>query len=132
MMTDQCPKLALKKFPSNLQMFSFVCSTVGCYSTPPVMIVFLRVSAASFRDADVLGLAKALKMLTESCRSSLTELSVSVLPYAGLLEFLLDANPHLTSLHVEIQTAMLGSRLLMRHPGAEDPDMPGALKLLPK
>ncbi|KAF3835589.1 hypothetical protein F7725_028147 [Dissostichus mawsoni] len=81
-------------------------------------------SIASFRDADVLGLAKALKTLTESCRCSLTELSVSVLPYAGLLEFLLDANPHLTSLHVEIQTAMLGSRLLLRHPGAEDPDMP--------
>ncbi|XP_034003819.1 leucine-rich repeat-containing protein 41 [Trematomus bernacchii] len=81
-------------------------------------------SITSFRDADVLGLAKALKTLTGSCRCSLTELSVSVLPYAGLLEFLLDANPHLTSLHVEIQTAMLGSRLLLRHPGAEDPDMP--------
>ncbi|KAK5869427.1 hypothetical protein PBY51_024143 [Eleginops maclovinus] len=81
-------------------------------------------SIATFRDTDVLGLAKALKQLTESSRCSLTELSISILPYTGLVEFLLDANPNLTSLHVEIQTAMVGSRLLLHHPGAEDPDMP--------
>ncbi|XP_029286116.1 uncharacterized protein lrrc41 isoform X2 [Cottoperca gobio] len=81
-------------------------------------------SFSTFRDTDVLSLAKALKQLTESSRSSLTDLSISVLPYTGLVEFLLDANPNLIFLHVEIQTVMRGSRFLLQYPRAEDSDMP--------
>lgn len=63
----------------------------------------------------MLDLARALGKLSESSRSSLTDLSISVLPYTELLEILLDASPKVTSLHVEIQTVMWGPRFLLHH-----------------
>uniref|UniRef100_A0A8C9X0E2 Leucine-rich repeat-containing protein 41 n=1 Tax=Sander lucioperca TaxID=283035 RepID=A0A8C9X0E2_SANLU len=89
-------------------------------------------SIATFRDSDVLGLARALKQLSESPRSSLTDLSISVLPYTRLMGILLDASPNVTSLHVEIQTVMWGPRFLPHHPRMAELDVSGAVKLLPK
>ncbi|XP_032381254.1 uncharacterized protein lrrc41 isoform X1 [Etheostoma spectabile] len=89
-------------------------------------------SIATFRDFDVLGLARALKQLSQSPRSSLTELSISVLPYTWLMGILLDASPNVTSLHVEIQTVMWGLRFLPHHPRMAELDVSGAVKLLPK
>ncbi|XP_078115638.1 uncharacterized protein lrrc41 isoform X3 [Sander vitreus] len=89
-------------------------------------------SIATFRDSDVLGLARALKQLSESPRSSLTDLSISVLPYTRLMGILLDASPNVTSLHVEIQTLMWGPRFLPHHPRMAELDVSGAVKLLPK
>ncbi len=95
-------------------------------------LFLMFVCAATFRDLDVLSLAKALKQLSESSRSSLTDLSISVLPYTKLVEILLDASPNVTSLHVEIQTVMWGPRFLPHYPRTAESDMPGALTLLPK
>ncbi|KAF1386025.1 hypothetical protein PFLUV_G00113870 [Perca fluviatilis] len=89
-------------------------------------------SIATFRDSDVLGLARALKQLSESPHSSLTDLSISVLPYTRLMGILLDASPNVTSLHVEIQTVMWGPRFLPHHPRMAELDVSGAVKLLPK
>ncbi|XP_078115637.1 uncharacterized protein lrrc41 isoform X2 [Sander vitreus] len=80
-------------------------------------------SIATFRDSDVLGLARALKQLSESPRSSLTDLSISVLPYTRLMGILLDASPNVTSLHVEIQTLMWGPRFLPHHPRMAELDV---------
>ncbi|XP_031167583.1 leucine-rich repeat-containing protein 41 isoform X2 [Sander lucioperca] len=80
-------------------------------------------SIATFRDSDVLGLARALKQLSESPRSSLTDLSISVLPYTRLMGILLDASPNVTSLHVEIQTVMWGPRFLPHHPRMAELDV---------
>lgn len=81
-------------------------------------------SFSTFRDLDVLGLARALKQLSESSRSSLTDLSISALPYTQLMEILLDAVPHVTSLHVEIQAVMWGPRFSPHHPRTAEADMP--------
>lgn len=61
-------------------------------------------SISIFRESDVLSLAGALKQLSDSSCSSITDLSVGVLPSNKLVEVLLDANPNMTSLQVEIQT----------------------------
>ncbi|TMS20459.1 Leucine-rich repeat-containing protein 41 [Larimichthys crocea] len=62
--------------------------------------------------------------LSESSRSSLTDLSISVLPYTELLEILLDASPKVTSLHVEIQTVMWGPRFLLHHSTTDESELP--------
>ncbi|XP_068449376.1 uncharacterized protein lrrc41 isoform X2 [Clinocottus analis] len=85
-------------------------------------------SFLTFRDSDVLSLARALKQLSESARSSLIELSISVLPCTRLVEVLLDASPHLTSLHAEIQTLMW-ERLPLPHSRTVEPDKSGLLPL---
>ncbi|XP_029684586.1 uncharacterized protein lrrc41 isoform X2 [Takifugu rubripes] len=61
-------------------------------------------SFVTFTDTDVMHLARALRQLYESSRSSLTELSISALPRPELIEHLLAASPNITSLHVEIQS----------------------------
>ncbi|XP_034036068.1 leucine-rich repeat-containing protein 41 [Thalassophryne amazonica] len=66
----------------------------------------------TFCDSDVLSLARPLKQLSESLSSSLTELSISVLPSADLVDTLLDACTNLTSLSVEIQLMAEG----LHHP----------------
>ncbi|XP_068563898.1 uncharacterized protein lrrc41 isoform X1 [Cebidichthys violaceus] len=86
-------------------------------------------SFLTFRDSDVLSLARALKQLSESSRSALADLSVSVLPCTRLVEVLLDASPNLTSLHAEIQTLMWGPRLLPHPPRTAESDM--SAELLP-
>lgn len=58
----------------------------------------------TFTDTEVMHLAKALRQLHESNRSSLTELSISALPRLELMQHLLAASPNITSLHVEIQS----------------------------
>ncbi|XP_047443436.1 uncharacterized protein lrrc41 isoform X2 [Mugil cephalus] len=79
-------------------------------------------STSTFRDSDVLDLAQALKKLSDSSRSSLTSLSISVLPNAKLMEVLLDAIPALMSVHVEIQTVMWGPPL-QNHPRVAESDV---------
>lgn len=64
------------------------------------------VCAATFRDPDVWSLAGALRQLFHSSCSSLTHLSISVLPHTDFVEILLDSIPTVTSLHVEIQSVM--------------------------
>ncbi|KAM8745100.1 uncharacterized protein lrrc41 [Acanthopagrus schlegelii] len=61
---------------------------------------------STFRDPDVWSLAVALRQLFHSSCSSLTHLTVSVLPRADFMEILLDSIPTVTSLHVEIQSVM--------------------------
>ncbi|KAM7388818.1 hypothetical protein PAMP_024965 [Pampus punctatissimus] len=73
-------------------------------------------SLSTFSVSDVLGLAGALKQLSASCRSSLTDLSVSVLPNTELMDVLLDTSHGVTSLHVEVQTVLWGPRFTLRHP----------------
>ncbi|XP_070817188.1 leucine-rich repeat-containing protein 41 isoform X2 [Chaetodon trifascialis] len=80
-------------------------------------------SFSTFKDSDVLGLARALKQLSDSSRSSLTDLCISILPYTGLMEILLDASPNLTSLHVEIQNVMWGPHFSPQHPRTAESDM---------
>ncbi|XP_034387121.1 leucine-rich repeat-containing protein 41 isoform X3 [Cyclopterus lumpus] len=89
-------------------------------------------SFLTFRDSDVLLLARALKQLSESSRSSLVDLSVSVLPCTRLVEVLLDASPHLTSLHAEIQTLMWGPRPLPHRPRTVESDKSAGLLPLEK
>ncbi|KAI3368669.1 hypothetical protein L3Q82_025397 [Scortum barcoo] len=86
-------------------------------------------SFSTFRDLDVLGLARGLKQLTDSSRSSLTDLSISVLPYTELVEILLDASPNVTSLYVEIQTLIWGPRFSSHHPTTAGSDMSAELPL---
>ncbi len=93
------------------------------------MIVCLFVGAATFQNTEVLELAKALKLLSDSSRSSLTDLSISVLPYTELMEILLDSSPSLTSLHVEIQTVMWGPHFFSPH--HPDTAKSGAVTLSP-
>lgn len=62
--------------------------------------------AATFRDPDVWSLSVALRQLFHSSCSSLTHLTVSVLPRTDFMEILLDSIPTVTSLHVEIQSVM--------------------------
>ncbi|XP_010755155.3 uncharacterized protein lrrc41 [Larimichthys crocea] len=81
-------------------------------------------SFSTLVDLDVLDLARALGKLSESSRSSLTDLSISVLPYTELLEILLDASPKVTSLHVEIQTVMWGPRFLLHHSTTNESELP--------
>ncbi|XP_039984996.1 uncharacterized protein lrrc41 isoform X2 [Xiphias gladius] len=80
-------------------------------------------SFSTLMDSDVLGLARALKQLSESSRSSLTDLNIGVLPYTKLSEILLDASPKVTSLHVEIQTVMWGPHFSPYHPRTAESDM---------
>uniref|UniRef100_UPI0037E92E7A uncharacterized protein lrrc41 isoform X2 n=1 Tax=Semicossyphus pulcher TaxID=241346 RepID=UPI0037E92E7A len=61
-------------------------------------------SFLTFRDSDVFDLARALRKLSGSSNSSLTDLSISVLPYAKLMEILLNASSKVKSLLVEIHT----------------------------
>ncbi|XP_060890859.1 uncharacterized protein lrrc41 [Labrus mixtus] len=68
-------------------------------------------SSWTFTDSDILSLARALRRLSESSRSSLTDLSISALPYAKLMETLLNASSKVKSLHVEIHTVVPYSRL---------------------
>ncbi|KAM8874841.1 DNA repair and recombination protein RAD54-like isoform 3-T3 [Spinachia spinachia] len=86
-------------------------------------------SFLTFRDSDVLSLAKALKQLSDSSHSSLADLNVSVLPCTWLVEVLLDASPKLTSLTAEIQTLMWGLRLLPQQPRSAGPDISEQLPL---
>lgn len=74
-------------------------------------------------------LATALKRLSESSRSSLTDLSISVLPCIRLVEVLLDASPRLTSLHVEVQTLMWGPRTVPHWPRTVESNKSGATSL---
>lgn len=76
-----------------------------------------------------MGVAEALRQLSDSARSSLTDLSVSILPYPELMEILLDASPSITSLHVEIQTLTYGPRLSPRHYRTAEPHVSGAVML---
>lgn len=94
--------------------------------------VFMFVYPATFRDVDVLDLAKALKQLSESSCSSLTNLSISVLPYTSLMEILLEASPKVISLQVEIQSVMWGPPLPSHHPRTAKSKLPGAVRFLPK
>ncbi|XP_072246372.1 uncharacterized protein lrrc41 isoform X2 [Leuresthes tenuis] len=73
-------------------------------------------SISTFRESDVLCLATALKQLSDSSRSFITDLNISVLPTTKLMEQLLDASPSLTSLYVEIQTVVWGSHSMQHHP----------------
>ncbi|XP_073333254.1 uncharacterized protein lrrc41 isoform X3 [Pagrus major] len=84
---------------------------------------------STFRDPDVWSLAVALRQLFHSSCSSLTHLSVSVLPRTDFMEILLDSIPTVTSLHVEIQSVMGFSP---RDPRTAESHMSCAVKLLPK
>ncbi|XP_059197730.1 uncharacterized protein lrrc41 [Centropristis striata] len=86
-------------------------------------------SFSTLRDSDVLALARALKQLSESSHSSLTALSISVLPHSSLVEILLDSSPNVTSLHVEIQTVMWGPRFIPHYPRTAESDMSAELPL---
>ncbi|TNN77488.1 Leucine-rich repeat-containing protein 41 [Liparis tanakae] len=86
-------------------------------------------SFLTFRDSDVLLLARALKQLSESSRSALTDLSISVLPCIRLVEVLLDASPRLTALHVEVQTLMWGPRTVPHRPRTVESNKSGPLPL---
>ncbi|CAL8307273.1 unnamed protein product [Lota lota] len=55
-----------------------------------------------FRVSEVQSLAKSLKQLWQTSRSSLVDLGVAVLPQTALMELLLDACPGLHSLSLEI------------------------------
>lgn len=99
----ECGSDCLRVLNSALPTFFCLCSlTLHSFST--------------FREMDVLGLARGLKQLTDSSRSSLSDLSISVLPYTKLVEILLDASPNLTSLYVEIQTVIWGPLFSSHHP----------------
>ncbi|CAJ1060169.1 leucine-rich repeat-containing protein 41 [Xyrichtys novacula] len=63
-------------------------------------------SYLTFKDSDVLDLARSLRQLSESSCSSLTNLSVCALPYTKLMKFLLNANSKMKSLHVGINTVV--------------------------
>ncbi|CAK6974058.1 leucine-rich repeat-containing protein 41 [Scomber scombrus] len=80
-------------------------------------------STSTFSVSDVLGLAGALKQLSGSSHSSLTDLSVSVLPNIELMDVLLDTNPSLTSLSVEFQTDLWEQRLILRPPLLEKSEL---------
>lgn len=80
-------------------------------------------SFGTFWCSVVLGLARALKQLSDSSRSSLTDLSISILPQTSLTEILLDASPNITSLHVEIQTVMWVPGLFEHDPRPAGSDM---------
>lgn len=80
-------------------------------------------SISAFSDFDVLSLTRALKRLSDSSRNRITDLSISVLPNSRFVEILLDSNPNLTSLHVEIHTVMWGPYFLL-DPRSAEPDMP--------
>ncbi|XP_069544617.1 leucine-rich repeat-containing protein 41 [Brachyistius frenatus] len=80
-------------------------------------------SPSSFWESDVLDLAAALKQLSDSHRSSLTDLSIGVLPNAKLMEVLLDASPNVTSLQVEVQTLIWGPGFSPHHPQSATADM---------
>lgn len=82
---------------------------------------------ATFTSVDVTHVARALKRLHESSHSSLTDLSIGVLPCPELLEVLLAASPSLTSMHVEIQDAWDFQGLFPSHGWTAGP---GAVKLL--
>lgn len=89
------------------------------------------VFAVTFNGTDMLDLARALKQLSESPRSSLTELTVSVLPHTELVDTLLEASPNLTSLCVELLTGhWTPVHMQHRRPSAAS-GLPGAVKLLP-
>ncbi|XP_029943512.1 leucine-rich repeat-containing protein 41 [Salarias fasciatus] len=60
-------------------------------------------------DSQVLDLSRALQQLSLSSRSSLSRLSVQVLPRTGLLGTLLDSTPGLTSLRVCIRSETPGT-----------------------
>ncbi|XP_029001811.1 leucine-rich repeat-containing protein 41 isoform X2 [Betta splendens] len=83
-------------------------------------------SFSNFKDTDVLDFARALKQLSESSLSSLRDLSIGILPYTSFLEILLNANPKVMSLHVEIQTLTCGQlpQKLFRSAESELPAMP--------
>nr|XP_046246904.1 uncharacterized protein lrrc41 isoform X2 [Scatophagus argus] len=80
-------------------------------------------SFSIFRDSDVMGFARALRQLSDSSHSSLSDLSISVLPYTELVEILLDASPNITSLQVEIQTVTWGPHISPHHPRIAESDM---------
>ncbi|XP_041646743.1 uncharacterized protein lrrc41 [Cheilinus undulatus] len=61
-------------------------------------------SYSTFSNLDVFALARALKQLSQSSQSSLTDLSISTLPYAKLMQVLLSSSSKVKSLHVEIHT----------------------------
>ncbi|XP_013863537.1 leucine-rich repeat-containing protein 41 [Austrofundulus limnaeus] len=86
-------------------------------------------TVSGFREADVLNLAAALKELSDSCCSSLSDLSVSVLPRTELMKTLLDAFPGLTSLYLEIQSVLPRPRFIPDHPPAAAADSTAELML---
>lgn len=84
--------------------------------------------AATFTDCDVSSLAGALKRLSDSSRSSITHLSIGVLPNPKSIEVLLDSSPNMTSLHADIQTAMWGRSSFPEGPRSAEPDVPGTVE----
>ncbi|XP_037530633.1 leucine-rich repeat-containing protein 41 [Nematolebias whitei] len=73
-------------------------------------------SSTLFREVDVLDLAAALKKLSDSSCSSLSDLSLSILPCTRLMTTLLDAFPRLTSLYLEVQRVLWGPRFIPDRP----------------
>ncbi|XP_042361167.1 uncharacterized protein LOC121956837 [Plectropomus leopardus] len=114
--------LEIRQCGSNiLRVLIAALPTFFCLRSLSLHSFFLRV--ATFRDSDVLGLARALQQLTESSRSSLTDLSIGILPYNNLVEILLDSSPNLTSLYVEIETFMWGPTYFIHHPRPAESDV---------
>lgn len=79
----------------------------------------------------MLDLARSLKQLSDNSSSSLTDLSIGVLPNMKLMETLLNASPNLRSLTVEIHPMPEGVRTRQRET-AESADMKGAVAVLTK
>ncbi|XP_008275548.1 uncharacterized protein lrrc41 isoform X2 [Stegastes partitus] len=101
------------------------CLEVLCSALPTFFCLrSLNLHTLTFRYSDVLGLARALKQLSDSSCSSLTDLCISILPNTNLLEILLDASPTVTSLHVEIHSVTLEPRFLPLHHRTADSDKP--------
>ncbi|KAG7513779.1 hypothetical protein JOB18_016477 [Solea senegalensis] len=69
----------------------------------------------TFSDTDVWNLACALKRLSDNPRSSLTQLNVSYLSKAKLMDVLLDANPRMTTLHLEVQDRLVPDQQSVQH-----------------
>lgn len=64
----------------------------------------ISVCTATFKNTDVMELARTLRQLSQSSNSSLTELNISILSCPELMVILMEASPYITSMHIEIQT----------------------------
>ncbi|XP_028260152.1 uncharacterized protein lrrc41 [Parambassis ranga] len=102
--------------PGSFRLLSSVLPTFFCLHSLTLH------SIMTLRDPEVMDLAGALKQLSDSSRSSLADLKISILPNIMSMEFLLDSCPSVTSLQVEIQELMWGVRPLPPYSRAAEPD----------
>uniref|UniRef100_A0A1A7XTI1 Leucine-rich repeat-containing protein 41 n=1 Tax=Iconisemion striatum TaxID=60296 RepID=A0A1A7XTI1_9TELE len=104
--------------PDSLKVLSPALPTFFCLRSLTLQ------NSSIFKENDVLEVAAALKKLSDSSCSSLTELSIGVLPSIEFMMTLVESFPRLTSLSVEIQKSIWLPLAIFNHSLSTESELP--------